>query len=48
MLRHRIAVGEHAVVGAGAVVLRDVDPYTVAYGNPARRIRERAAGERYL
>ncbi|AOR67904.1 transferase [Burkholderia stabilis] len=48
MLRHRIAVGEHSVVGAGAVVLRDVAPYTVAYGNPARRVRDRAAGERYL
>ncbi|RXV72428.1 acetyltransferase [Burkholderia stabilis] len=48
MLRHRIEVGEHSVVGAGAVVLRDVEPYTVAYGNPARRIRARAAGERYL
>ena len=48
MLRHRIAVGEHSVVGAGAVVLRDVEPYTIAYGNPARRIRDRAAGERYL
>ncbi|AKL99932.1 MULTISPECIES: acetyltransferase [Burkholderia cepacia complex] len=48
MLRHRIAVGEYSVVGAGAVVLRDVAPYSVAYGNPARRIRDRAAGERYL
>ncbi|KVF61889.1 transferase [Burkholderia cepacia] len=48
MLRHRIAVGEHGVVGAGAVVLHDVEPYTVVYGNPARRIRARAAGERYL
>ncbi|WP_048986115.1 acetyltransferase [Burkholderia cenocepacia] len=48
MLRHRIAVGEHSVVGAGAVVLHDVEPYTVAYGNPARRIRARAADERYL
>ena len=49
LLRHRIAVGEHSVVGAGALVLHDVEPYTVAYGNPARRIRARAAAdERYL
>ncbi|RQR26935.1 transferase [Burkholderia sp. Bp9143] len=48
MLRHRISVGEHSVVGAGAVVLRDVEPYTVAYGNPARRIRDRDVGERYM
>jgi len=48
MLRHRIAVGEHSVVGAGSVVLHDVEPYTVAYGNPARRVRARAPGDRYL
>jgi acetyltransferase-like isoleucine patch superfamily enzyme len=34
-----IEIGEEAFVGAGAVVLRDVEPRTVVVGNPARPIR---------
>ena len=32
----RIVIGENALVGAGAVVVRDVEPGTVVAGNPAR------------
>jgi UDP-2-acetamido-3-amino-2,3-dideoxy-glucuronate N-acetyltransferase len=31
-----ITIGEHAFVGAGAVVTKDVPPYALVYGNPAR------------
>lgn len=33
-------IGEHAVVAAGSVVTRDVDPYTIVAGNPARFVKE--------
>lgn len=31
-----ITIGRHAMVGAGSVVTRDVPPYALVYGNPAR------------
>ena len=45
---HGIDIGEHAIVGAGAVVVRDVPSLTVSYGNPSRVVRGRNAGDRYL
>ena len=35
-----VTVGNNSVVGAGAVVTRDVEPNTVVAGNPARKIRD--------
>jgi acetyltransferase-like isoleucine patch superfamily enzyme len=41
-----VTIGEAAIVGAGSVVTRDVPPYTIVAGNPARKIRELAPNER--
>lgn len=35
-----IEIGEHAMVGAGSVVTKNVEPFTVVYGNPARVIKK--------
>lgn len=34
-----VAIGEGAAVGGGSVVLQDVPPYTLVFGNPARAMR---------
>lgn len=40
-----VTIGRGSVIGAGSVVTRDVPPYSVAAGNPARVIRSRIKNE---
>ena len=39
-----VTIGEGAVVGAGSVVTRDVPPFAIAVGSPARVVKLRRAG----
>lgn len=41
ILLQGISIGKGSIIGAGAVVTRDVPPYSVVVGNPARVIRVR-------
>jgi acetyltransferase-like isoleucine patch superfamily enzyme len=34
-----VTIGEHAIVGAGSVVTKDVPPHTIVAGNPAKFLR---------
>ena len=36
-----VTIGDGAVIGAGAVVTKDVEPYTIVVGIPAHAIRKR-------
>jgi sugar O-acyltransferase (sialic acid O-acetyltransferase NeuD family) len=45
---HGVKVGEQTILGAGAVVLEDIPSYSVAYGIPAKVVRKREVGEKYL
>jgi len=38
-----VTIGNGAVLGAGSIVTRDIPPYAIAVGNPARTIRYRFA-----
>lgn len=40
----KVTIGEYAIVGAGSVVTRDVPPYAIVAGNPARVRRTLEAG----
>ena len=38
-----VRIGDGAVIGSGTVVTKDVEPYSIVAGNPARVIRKRFA-----
>ena len=46
MVLRGVTVGEGGIVAAGAVVTKDVPPYTIVAGNPAVMVRELSADER--
>ena len=36
-----VSIGDSCVIGAGSVVAKDLEPYTISVGNPARPIKSR-------
>jgi sugar O-acyltransferase (sialic acid O-acetyltransferase NeuD family) len=47
-LAQRVTIGSGTVVGAASLVLDPIEPGVVAYGIPARAVRARNPGDRYL
>lgn len=45
---HSVNIGEGAVVAAGSVVTKDVEPYSIVGGIPAKKIGERSHDLRYI
>ena len=45
MIMPGVGVGEGAVVAAGAVVTKNVEPYAIVAGNPAQTVRKRFSGK---
>jgi acetyltransferase-like isoleucine patch superfamily enzyme len=35
-----VTIGKHSIIAAGAVVTKNIPPYSVAVGNPARVIKQ--------
>jgi sugar O-acyltransferase (sialic acid O-acetyltransferase NeuD family) len=44
----RIRIGHNVVIGAGSLVIKDVEDNTLAYGHPANSIRKRKEDEPFL
>lgn len=40
-----VKIGDGAIIAAGAIVIHDVDPYTIVGGVPAKKIRDRFTDE---
>lgn len=47
VILHSVHIGEGAVVAAGAVVTKDVPPYTIVAGIPAKKIADRNRNLKY-
>jgi len=47
-ISHSVCIGEHSVVGAGSLVLKDLPAFVVAYGSPAKVVRTRQPGDPYM
>ena len=47
-ISNNIVIKEHTVIGTGSVVVKDIPEFVVAYGVPAKAMRTREVGEKYM
>lgn|SRR3989338_4398637 len=47
-IKHGISIGKHSIIGAGALLLKNCGDNLIMYGVPAKEIRKREIGEKYL
>jgi chloramphenicol O-acetyltransferase type B len=45
IIKHGVTVGDGAVIGMGSIVTKDVEPYAIVAGNPAKLLRYRFDAE---
>lgn len=48
IILHGVHIGEGAVIGAGSVVTKDVEPYSIVVGNPGKKVKDRFPGQDYI
>ena len=47
-IKHGVTMGSHCVLGGGSILLKNCEHNTLLYGVPAKKIRTRETGEKYL
>lgn len=47
-LIHNIKIGKDTLIGAGSLVIKNIPDFCVAYGSPAKKIRNRNSSDKYL
>ena len=47
-VKEKITIGKHSVIGAGSLLLINCPDFSIMYGSPAKYIRQRVKGEKYL
>ncbi|MDD3466560.1 MAG: CatB-related O-acetyltransferase, partial [Campylobacterales bacterium] len=41
MIMPGVKIGDGAIIGANSVVTKDIEPYTIVAGNPAKQVKKR-------